>query len=324
MNFLLFLSLLAFSAFFSSAETAYFSVRSSQIRLMREKKKKGADLAHALKREPERLLITILIGNNIAQFSAASIATVIGFEYFGTVGAGVATGVVTFVSLIFGDIIPKTTAIAHNTVLVCLYSKPLRFFFVLFYPLVWFLLRLQDSLSRFLNVKHQSIISEEEIRVMSRMGAEHGAIEYSEHEMIENVFKFDDVKVKEIMTPEAKIESLFADVPIDHVAHFASISGYSRFPVDDGGKIIGYIHVNQIMRALNSDERERTVAEFASPIQAIDENMTVNHVFRSMKKNKSHMYLVHAENSPEDIVGIVTMEDVIEEIVGDIEDETDD
>lgn len=323
MNFLLFLSLLAFSAFFSSAETAYFSIRPSQIRLMREKKKKGADLAHALKREPERLLITILIGNNIAQFSAASIATVIGFEYFGTVGAGVATGVVTFVSLIFGDIVPKTTAIAHNTVLVCRYSKPLRFFFVLFYPMVWFLLRLQDSLSKFLNVKHQAIVSEEEIRVMSRLGAEHGAIEYSEHEMIENVFKFDDVKVKDIMTPESKIEALHGDVPIEQIAHFVSRSGYSRFPVDDDGKIIGYIHVNQIMRALNSDEREKTVAEFASPVTGVGENITVDEVFRSMKKNKSHMYLVHAENDAGDIVGIVTMEDVIEEIVGEIEDETD-
>ncbi len=323
MKFILFFILLAFSAFFSSAETAFFSIRQSQIRLMQEKKKKGADLAHLLKKEPERLLITILIGNNIAQFSAASIATVLGFEYFGSVGAGIATGVVTFVSLVFGDIIPKTTAIAHNTTLVRQYAKPLYFFFIIFYPLVWFLLKLQNSLSAFLKVKHQSIVSEEEIRVMSRLGAEHGAIEYSEHEMIENVFKFDDMKVGNIMTPKSKIEALHGDVPIEQIAHFVSLSGYSRFPVDDDGKIIGYIHVNQIMRALNSDERERTVAEFASPIQAIDENMIVDEVFRSMKKSKSHMYLVHGENAPEDIVGIVTMEDVIEEIVGEIEDETD-
>jgi CBS domain containing-hemolysin-like protein len=290
---------------------------------MQGKKKKGADLAHALKKEPERLLVTILIGNNIAQFSAASIATVLGFEYFGSVGAGVATGAFTLISLIFGDIIPKTTAIAHNTVLVCLYSRPLHFFFALFYPLVWFLLKLQDSLSKFLNVKHQAIVSEEEIRVMSRLGVEHGEIEQSEHEMIENVFKFDDVKVRDIMTPEAKMEVLYGDIPIEQIAHFVSHSGYSRFPVEEEGKIIGYIHVNQIMRALNSDERERTVAEFASPIQAIDENMTVDRVFLLMKKSKSHMYLIHAEGDSADIIGIVTMEDVIEEIVGEIEDETD-
>lgn len=323
MKFILFFILLTFSAFFSSAETAYFSIRQSQIRLMQEKKKKGANLAHVLKKEPERLLITILIGNNIAQFSAASIATVLGFEYFGSVGAGMATGLVTFMSLVFGDIIPKTTAIAHNTILVRRYSRPLYFFFILFYPLVWFLLKLQNTLSSFLHVKHQSIVSEEEIRVMSRLGAEHGAIEYSEHEMIENIFKFDDVKVSNIMTPKNKIEALHGDVPIEQIAHFVSHSGYSRFPVDDDGKIIGYIHVNQIMRALNSDERERTVAEFASPIKAIDENTTVDRVFHSMKKSRSHMYLIHSENEAEDIIGLVTMEDVIEEILGDIEDETD-
>ncbi len=324
MNFLLFFSLLALSAFFSSAETSYFSVRPSQIRLMREKKKKGADLAHALKKEPERLLITILIGNNIAQFSAASIATVLGFEYFGTMGAGLATGAVTFASLVFGDIIPKTTAIAHNTVLVCLYARPLYFFFMIFYPLVWFLLKLQDSLSKFLNVKHQSIISEEEIRVMSRMGAEHGAIEYSEHEMIENIFKFDDVKVGSIMTSASQMEVLQSDVPIDNIAHFASVSGYSRFPVEEDGTFIGYIHVNQIMRALNSDERDEPLRKFISPIESVSEDTIVEKVFRSMKKSKSHMYLVHSRDEPEDVIGLVTMEDVLEEIVGEIEDETDD
>jgi len=324
MKFFLFFTLLALSAFFSSAETAYFSIRPSQIRLMQGKKKKGADLAHLLKKEPERLLVTILIGNNIAQFSAASIATVLGFEYFGSFGAGMATGAVTLVSLVFGDIIPKTTAIAYNTVLVCRYSRPLYLFFVFFYPLAWVLLKVQNFISVFLKVKHQAIVSEEEIRVMSRLGAEHGAIEYSEHQMIENVFKFDDVKVRDIMTHESKMEVLQSDVPIDHIAHFVSQSGYSRFPVEEGGKITGYIHVNQIMRALNSDEREKTVAEFLSPIKAIDENMTVDRVFLSMKKHKSHMYLVHADGDTDDIIGLVTMEDVLEEIVGDIEDETDD
>lgn len=324
MKFFLFFTLLLLSAFFSSAETAYFSIRPSQIRLMQGKKKKGADLAHLLKKEPERLLITILIGNNIAQFSAASIATILGFEYFGSFGAGMATGAVTFVSLVFGDIIPKTTAIAYNSVLVCRYSRPLYFFFTLFYPLVWFLLKIQNFVSTFLNVKHQAIVSEEEIRVMSRLGAEHGVIEHSEHEMIENVFKFDDVKVGEIMTHESKMDVLQGGVPIDQIAYFVSQSGYSRFPVEENGKVIGYIHVNQIMRALNSDERERTVAEFLSPIKAINENMTVDRVFLLMKKNKSHMFLVHSEGDTDDIIGLVTMEDVLEEIVGDIEDETDD
>lgn len=324
MKFILFFTLLLFSAFFSSAETAYFSIRQSQIRLMQEKKKKNADLVHRLKTHPERLLITLLIGNNAVNISAASYATILGIELSGSFGVGIATGVSTLFILIFGEILPKSLAFAHNTRLARNYAKPVYFFYIVFYPLTWALLKLDHALNTFLKVKPQAIVSEEEIRVMSQLGAEHGAIEYSEHEMIENVFKFDDVKVKNIMTPENKIEALHGDVPIEQIAHFVSQSGYSRFPVDDNGKIIGYIHVNQIMRALNSDERERTVAEFASPIKAIDENTTVDRVFHSMKKSRSHMYLIHSENEAEDIIGLVTMEDVIEEILGDIEDETDD
>lgn len=324
MKFVLFFILLVFSAFFSSAETAYFSIRQSQIRLMQEKKKKNAELVHRLKTHPERLLITLLIGNNVVNLSAASYATILGIELSGSFGVGIATGISTLFILVFGEILPKSLAFAHNTRLARNYAKPVYFFYIIFFPLTWVLLKLDRALNTFLKVKPQIIVSEEEIRVMSRLGAEHGAIEYSEHEMIENVFKFDDVKVRDIMTPESKIEALHSDVPIEQIAHFVSMSGYSRFPVDDDGKIIGYIHVNQIMRALNSDERERTVAEFASPIQSIDENMIVDEVFRSMKKSKSHMYLVHAEQNAGDIVGIVTMEDVIEEIVGEIEDETDD
>lgn len=323
MKFTLFFILLALSAFFSSAETAFFSIRQSQIRLMQEKKKKNAELIYKLKSHPERLLITLLIGNNIVNFSAASYATILGIEFSGSFGVGLATGIATLLILVFGEILPKSVAFAHNTRLARNIAKPVYFFYTIFYPLAWLLLKLDYALNTFLKVRPQTIVSEEEIRVMSRLGAEHGAIDQSEHDMIENIFKFDDVRVRDIMTPMTKVEMLHGDVRIEHIAHFVSQSGYSRFPVDDDGEIIGYIHVNQIMRALNSDEREKTVAEFASPMKTIDENMTVDRVFLSMKKSKAHLYSVHAEKDKKDIMGIVTMEDVLEEIVGDIEDETD-
>ena len=120
------------------------------------------------------------------------------------------------------------------------------------------------------------------------------------------------------------MEVLHGEVPIEQIAYFVSQAGFSRFPVDDEGKIIGYIHVNQIMQALNSDDREDIVAKFASPIKSISENMTVDMVFRGMQKDRTHMYLVHDEIDEEDIVGLVTMENVLEEIVGEIKDETDD
>lgn len=324
MKIIIFLVLVFFTAFFSAAETAYFSLRHSEIHIMRQKKKKNADLVHSLKNEPERLLFTILIGSNLVGFSAASLATVLGIEYFGSVGAGIATGVVTFIVLIFGEIIPKSIAVAYSSKMSLLFAKPTYFFFIIFFPLSWGLLKLHKASSSFLKINKQAIVSEEEIRAMSRLGAEHGVIDLSEQKMIENVFRFDDVKVKDIMTPDYKMEILHGEVPIEQIAHFASGTGFSRFPVDDDGKIIGYIHVNTIMRVLNSDDRDDVVANHISPIKVVSENMPVDDVFRSMQKDRVHLYLVHAEGDKDDIVGLVTMENVLEEIVGEIKDETDD
>ena len=169
----------------------------------------------------------------------------------------------------------------------------------------------------------QSIVSEEEILVLSRLGAERGEIDITEQKMIENVFRFDDVQVKDIMTPKYRMEILHGEVPVEQIAYFVSQSGYSRYPVDDEGKIIGYVHVNQLMQALNSDDRDDVVAKFVSPIKSVKESMTVDDVFRSMQKDKSHMYLVHDDHDEDEVVGLVTMENVLEEIVGEIKDETD-
>jgi len=324
MEFIIFAVLLVLSAFFSSAETAYFSIRHSQLRLLKDQGKNNAHLAYVLKSHPERLLFSILIGSNIVNALTASYATVLAVQYFGSLGLGIATGAVALLVLVFGEIIPKTFSIEHNTSVVRTIAKPLYFFFIVFYPIAWVLLKLHHVFNSPSKKKKEDMVSEEEIRVMSRLGAEHGAIDFSEQTMIENVFRFDDQKVKQIMTPEYKMEILHGDVPIEQIAHFASQSGYSRFPVDDGAKIIGYIHVNQIMQVLNSDERDDVVANFISPIKSVGENMTVDRVFRSMQKDRAHMYLVHAEENPDDVVGLVTMENVLEEIVGEIKDETDD
>ena len=326
MYYLIFFILVALAAFFSSSETAYFSIRHSQIRMMQDHKKKNADLAHYLKDHPERLLITILMGNNIAQFSAAACATLWGVAEFGNIGAGISTGITTFCLLIFGDMLPKSFAISRNTVLVPLFAKPLYFFVILFSPITWFLLKLHRFLTSVMKMKKQPIVSEEEIRAMSMLGVESGEIDLSEQEMIEKIFRFDDVKACEIMTPIDRVEILNGDVPVEQIAYFVSQSGFSRFPVHDGGtaeRIVGYVHVNDIMKALNSDDRERPVIDFIDPIKSISENKPVDSIFRSMQKSRQHLYLVYEEKN-KTAIGIVTMENVLEEIVGEIKDETDD
>jgi putative hemolysin len=143
--------------------------------------------------------------------------------------------------------------------------------------------------------------------------------------MIENIFEFDDIPVGEVMTPKKKIDALSGEVPVEQIAYYVSQSGFSRFPVYDGSPntYIGYVHTNDVMRVLNSDLRETPLTSVASPITCVDETLPIESVFRMMTKERSHMYLVHKKGKREEIVGLVTMENLLEEIVGEIEDEGD-
>ncbi len=286
---------------------------------------KNAALVRKLKSRPQRLLITILIGNNVVNLFTASYATVVATSLFGSAGLGIATGVTTLLILVFGEIMPKSVAFVHNMRIASLAAKPLYFLFIAFYPVSYLLVRLNRTTGKIFKSTPSRGVSEEEIRVMSRLGVESGAIDYREHEMIENIFKFDDVLVGDVMTPISRTEILDGSVPIEQIAYFVSHSGHSRYPVHDGNEdnIIGYIHVNQIMRALNSDERNQSLSNFMSEVISVSENMEIERVFRAMKKEKAHMYIVHDEEDIEKIVGVITLEDILEQIVGEIEDETD-
>lgn len=293
---------------------------------MMEAKQKNAALIQKLKSRPQRLLITILIGNNIVNLFTAAYATVVAARYFGSAALGIATGGATLFILIFGEIVPKSFSFSHNEKIAVIVAWPLHVLDVAFSPISFFLLKLNGLMNKIFGTKAKSGVTEEEIMIMARMGVESGAIEYREHEMIENIFEFDDVPVGEVMTPRYKVEMVNGEAAVEQVAHFISHSGFSRFPVyedNDTDRIIGYIHVNAVMKALNSDERDEPVKDFISPIDAVPESMKIERLFRLMKKNKTHMYLVHSDDDPNAIIGIITMEDILEQIVGEIEDETD-
>ena len=327
MQIIIFIVLIFLSGFFSSTETAFFSLHKGQIRLMEEKKLKNAWIVAKLKNDSQRLLITILIGNNIVNLFTASLATVVATQHFASAAIGIATGITTFFILIFGEIVPKSIAITHASMLVRFVAKSIYVLYLLFYPISTLLMKLNKRLSLlFGGGESVSVVTEEEIRIMARMGVESGEIDYREREMIENIFRFDDIEIGDVMTSLYKVELLNGMVPIDQIAYFVSNSAHSRFPVYDNNEtdnIIGYIHINTIMRILNSDERDNLVKEFISPVTIVDEGVKIERVFRSMKASKKHMYLVHHKDNSENVIGLVTLEDILEEIVGEIEDETD-
>ncbi len=322
---IIFIILILLSALFSSAETAFFSLSPAQVKLMVQNKKFAYNIIEKLKNKPKRLLITILIGNNIVNLFTASYATIVAGRFFGSAALGIATGISTILILVFGEIIPKSFAIAKNVHIAQITAWPTYIMYIIFVPIVFLLHRMSKGLYKLfgINVDSQRV-TEEEIRIMTQIGVEHGEIDNEEHQMIENVFQFDDITVKEVMMPFNKIIALSATVPVEQIAYQVSQIGHSRYPVyegDNDDKMIGYIHVNTIMKVLNSNERHKPIGEFVSEVQYVSENEKIEKVFRKMNKKYSHMFLVN--NYKGQLVGLVTLEDIIEELVGEIIDETD-
>ncbi len=322
---IIFTILILLSALFSSAETAFFSLSPAQVKLIEQNKKFAYKIIEKLKNKPKRLLITILIGNNIVNLFTASYATIVAGRFFGSAALGIATGVTTILILVFGEIIPKSFAIAKNEHIAQITAWPIYVVYIIFVPIVFVLHRMSKILYKLFGIDGGSQrVTEEEIRIMTQLGVEHGEIDNEEHQMIENVFQFDDITVKEVMMPFNKIIALSATVPVEQIAYQVSQIGHSRYPVyegDNDDKMIGYIHVNTIMKVLNSDKRHKPIGEFVSEAQYVSEDEKIEKVFRKMNKKYSHMFLVN--NHEGQLVGLVTLEDIIEELVGEIIDETD-
>lgn len=322
---IIFLILIALSALFSSSETAFFSLHAARIRLLKEKGALNANLIEKLKKNPEKLLITVLVGNTLVSLSTASYATALAIRAYGSIGLGIVTGITAVALLILGEMIPKSIAYADNVKVAQYTAYPLYIFTIILWPLVFILNTLNKKLKKLFGSKDPTYITEDEVRIMSRMSAEKGGIGYDEHELIENVFKFDDITAGEIMTPLPRVHFVNGEVPVENIAYYVSKTEHSRYPVYLGSheNIIGYIHVNAVMKALNSDDRNKPISEFVRLIKAMDELLSLEKAFRIMNKEQAHMYLVHDHVNKNKIVGLITLEDILEELVGEIEDETD-
>ena len=317
--------LLVLAALFSGGETALFSLRESQVRQMEFNKVSNAHIIGKLKRDPHRVLVTILLGSTIANISIGSLAAVVAADETNSLGIGITTGIVTILVLLFGEVLPKSFAISHNKAIAQFIAPPIYLIYLAFYPIASLFVVLERMIQKISGGANHDSITEEEIRIMSDLGLEHGSIDNDERRLIDNIFQFDDIPVGKAMTKKDKIDALSGDVPITQIAYYVSQSGYSRFPVYEGNQnnITGYIHTNDVMRVLNSDDREEELIGYASPITRVSEETDIRQVFRQMTKERSHMYLVHKQDDPEEIVGLVTMEDILEEIMGEIEDEGD-
>lgn len=325
-SYLLLLILLLLSALFSSSETAFTALSRAKIRKLKDSKVKGAYLLERLVEDPQRLLSTLLLGNNLVNILAASIATKLAIDRFGSAGVGIATGVVTLVVLIFGEITPKNYAVKHAEK-VALFSAP---FIVglsyVFFPLAKLMVLISNLILKIAGqsiVKGQPFLSPEEIKAIVDIGEEEGILEEEERKMIHSILEFGDTIVKEIMVPRTEIIALPDTATVNEAIEVALREGYSRIPVysQNIDNIIGILYVKDMITYVKSGKTDIPVKKIMRQPFFVPETKRVDELLREFKKNKTHIAIVLDEYGG--TAGLVTLEDVLEEIVGEIFDEYD-
>jgi CBS domain containing-hemolysin-like protein len=315
--------LLFLSAFFSGSETAFMSVNRIKIKDQVQKGDENASKVDNLLKDQTKLLTTILIGNNLVNIAASSIATALAIELFGSKGVGIATGIVTLLILIFGEITPKSLG---NNVSIA-YAKaaavPLYYLEYLFSPFIYLFTKIVNIFVKDKNLISSAFLSEKEIRRFVEVSQREGVIKETEQEMIQSVFDFDDTLVKEIMVPRIDMVCIEKNEPLDELIKLGVEKGHSRIPVfeDSIDNIIGLVYIKDLLEMLLNGKEKKEISEFVKPIYFIPEGKPINQLLSEMKQRKEHMAIVVDEYGGTS--GLITIEDLLEEIVGDIQDEFD-
>ncbi len=310
--------LLLLSGFFSSAETALFSISKAKAIHLAKEKGYSNSLIKKMKDDPHRLLSTILIGNNIVNVGASALATAITINLVDSNAVGIATGVMTLLILIFGEIFPKSIATRNNVAIARLVIIPLYWLSILFAPII-FMLNFIPKLTGKMKKKPQ--VTEEELMTFVEVVEEEGGIEEEEKELIENIFEFDDTSASEIMTPRGDMYAINADEELN--LEDVIRSGFTRIPVfeSDIDHIIGILNIKDLFMHQVTSSEPVDVRKIMSEPYFVPENKKLDNLLQQFKKRKQHIAVIVDEHGG--VSGLITLEDALEEIVGEIIDETD-
>ena len=316
--------LIILSAIFSGSETALVSLTKSKVAEIVSQKKRGAKFLQKLKKDPHRLLITILIGNNLVNIGASAYAAVIFTTIFKSNGVGIATGVMTFFILVFGEITPKSFAHQHAVGFSLFIARPIYLLQILLFPFVWLFEKLVKLMNRIFGTKDGYTVTEGELVEMLKIGAQEGSIEKQEQELIENVLEFNDIEVEEVMTPRVTIEALDSEMTLQEAVDFVKKHSHSRLPVyiKNLDNIIGVISIKELLKHFDecSPRKKLKTLSLSIPLE-VPVSKKINKLFREFQRKHIHIAVVIDEYGG--TAGLVTIEDLLEEIVGDIVDESD-
>ena len=320
------------SAFFSFSETALTAVNRMKVRKMYEDKLFGSKALYILRENPSKMLATLLIGNNLVNLAAASIATVMFIDFFAKrlifnegVAITVATLVTTLILLIFGEIVPKTTAIKHADKFSLVMAPAVLALSVIITPVLILLdwicrpaLKLLGS-----DVKTNTpLVTEDELKMMLSVGEEEGIIDTSENKMIHSIFEFSDTVAKEVMVPKPDMFCMNANMQVSEALENIFEDGHSRVPVYDGSpdNIVGIVMTKDLI-TIRGRESTSVLKDIMRAPLFVPETKKLDELMRLMQSSRSHIAIVVDEYGV--VAGLVTLEDLLEEIVGEIEDEFD-
>ena len=317
--------LLVLSAIFSSAETAFLSTNKIRLRNLQEDGEKKAGLVLDLLENQNRLISTLLVGNNIVNISSSALATKMATDYFGDAGVGIATGIMTLLVLVFGEVVPKNLAAAHAEGWAMFVAPFIKLISVILTPLVFLLTKLSDTVVRFSkkNEEEDPTITEDEFKILVNVGQEEGVFDESETEMINSIMEFDETYVKAIMVPRIDIVAVDVDDSINDALRLIIDGGHSRIPAYEESidNIVGILYAKDIFEHLNANFDELKVKELIRDAYYIPETKKVSDLLNELRLKKVHMAIILDEYGGTN--GLVTIEDLIEEIIGDIQDEYD-
>lgn len=315
---LLMVVLIYLSAWFSGTETALTNLGSTDIAEMQSNKERNIEYIVKLKRDMDRSLITILIGNNLVNITLSALAALITDALFHAIGVSIMIGIITFLIIIFGEITPKSHAIINSKEVSKKHARIVYYLMKILNPLITLFLAISRKIIRLTGAATEQVnlvISDESIKGLATLGEAEGVIKKIEKEIIHKVFRFGDSKIEDIMVPMSEVFYLERDYDILEASLIIAKRGFTRIPViDEKREVIGILYIKDLLA-----KKEGRIRSLLRPPFIVSANSDVTDIFDAMREKRIHIAIVKDENQKH--IGIVTLEDIIEELVGEIYDE---
>ena len=326
-SFLIIIVCICLIALLSSCEVAFISLNRIRLRNLVEKGDANAKIAQKIRDEHDRLFSAVILSGNLFTVLATSVGTAVAINLMGKdIGIVVATIAMTFLTVIFGELAPKTFAVTHAEQISLTLARPIEIYIKLISPLVTVFNKLSNFIIRLFGGEVRpapQLLTEEEMKAMIKIGEEEGTIEKEEKELLHNVFAFGDKKVTEAMVPRTEVVAIAEEAGVAEVLTLVEAEGYSRYPVikETVDNIVGVLYVKDIVRKMAMEEvpRNTSIKGFVRDAYYIPESKMVTALLDDMQKNKFQIAIVVDEHGG--TAGLITLEDIMEEIVGALQDE---